>query len=229
MAAPLFGLMAAATLAACGVPPSGVIEAGEPASGMVSPGPMSPSPVTTSLFFLHDGDLTAYPRTTNTGSIAVAVRLLFEGPTAHESATATTELPRLSQASLVTTGDDGILSVQLPDETSPLSHRAMLQLVCTVAQVTPSLPMSQADAEAAERCRAQFLRAQRCPCTRRRMDHDAVGRRMPPHTPTGGTAGNPIQGYWCRTEAGRLRAPQRRTANRATKPPASRGCARGPL
>uniref|UniRef100_A0AAU3GWV4 GerMN domain-containing protein n=1 Tax=Streptomyces sp. NBC_01401 TaxID=2903854 RepID=A0AAU3GWV4_9ACTN len=149
MAAPLFGLMAAATLAACGVPPSGVIEAGEPASGMVSPGPMSPSPVTTSLFFLHDGDLTAYPRTTNTGSIAVAVRLLFEGPTAHESATATTELPRLSQASLVTTGDDGILSVQLPDETSPLSHRAMLQLVCTVAQVTPSLPMSQADAEAA--------------------------------------------------------------------------------
>ncbi|MEU8708193.1 hypothetical protein [Streptomyces sp. NPDC048565] len=150
MAALLSGLMAAATLTACGVPPSGVIEAGEPASGMFSPTPRPTWFVTTFLFFLHDGDLTAYPRRSDTASPAVAVRMLFEGPTARESATATTELPRMSQASRVRIGDDGILVVQLPDETSPLSHRAMLQLVCTVAPVAPSLPVPLADAEAAD-------------------------------------------------------------------------------
>ncbi|MEV0787202.1 hypothetical protein AB0I52_30410 [Streptomyces sp. NPDC050423] len=149
MAALLSGLTAAAALTACGVPPSGVIEAGGPASGMFSHSPRSSRPATASLFFLHDGDLTAYPRRTDAGGPEVVVRLLFEGPTASESATATTELPRMMDVSWVTTGDDGILSVQLTDEAAPLSRQAMLQLACTVAQVTPSRPVPPADAEAA--------------------------------------------------------------------------------
>ncbi|WP_436737906.1 hypothetical protein [Streptomyces sp. BBFR102] len=141
------GLLASAMLAACGVPPSGVIEAGEPASGMVSSDPRPSPPTTTSLFFLDDGELTAYPRTTGTGSLAVAVRMLFEGPTPRESVTATTELPRLSRASLVSLDDDGVLSVRLPDERSPLSHQGMLQLICTVALATPSLPVPLSEEE----------------------------------------------------------------------------------
>ncbi len=149
MAALLSGLTAAATLAACGVPPSGVIEAGEPASGMFSPSPGPPSPAAAVLFFLRDDELTAYRRSAEAGDSEAVVRLLFEGPTASESATATTELPRLTDASRVTTGADGILSVQLPDRAAPLSRRAMLQLVCTVAQAAPSLPLpAGADAAA---------------------------------------------------------------------------------
>lgn len=118
-------------------PPSGAIEAGEPASGIVSTSAPPSAPPTVSLFFLHDGDLTAYPRRTDdTGDLGAVVRLLFEGPTASESATATTELPHLTDAIRVSTGKDGSLSVQLPGVAAPLSHQAMLQLACTVA---PSL------------------------------------------------------------------------------------------
>ncbi|MFF4242863.1 hypothetical protein ACFYY2_00110 [Streptomyces sp. NPDC001822] len=145
MAALLFGLTAAAVLAACGVPPSGVIEAGGPATGMISPGPRPSSPTTT-LFFLRDGDLTAYPRMIGAGDLEAVIRLLFKGPTASESTTATTELPRLTDAFWVMTGDDGILTVQLADEADPLSRKAMLQLACTVAQTTPSGPEPPADA-----------------------------------------------------------------------------------
>ncbi|MFJ3143630.1 hypothetical protein ACIPJM_14410 [Streptomyces halstedii] len=31
-------------------------------------------------------------------------------------------------------GDDGVLTVQLPDDAAPLNHQAMYQLACTVTQ-----------------------------------------------------------------------------------------------
>ncbi|MDT0405791.1 MULTISPECIES: hypothetical protein [Streptomyces] len=134
-AALLSGLTAAAAVAltACGVPPSGVIEAGAPASGMFSPSAAPPSPpATVSLFFLRDGDLTPYPRRIDdVGNLEAVIHLLFEGPAANETATATTELPRLTDAPRVVVAD-GILFVQLPGKTVPLSRRAMLQLTCTV-------------------------------------------------------------------------------------------------
>jgi hypothetical protein len=134
-AALLSGLTAAAAVAltACGVPPSGVIEAGAPASGMFSPSAAPPStPATVSLFFLRDGDLTPYPRRIDdAGDIEAVVQLLFEGPAANETATATTELPRLTDAPRAEVAD-GILFVQLPGDTAPLSRRAVLQLTCTV-------------------------------------------------------------------------------------------------
>ncbi|WP_327295686.1 hypothetical protein [Streptomyces sp. NBC_01197] len=135
MAALLSGLTAAVTLAACGVPPTGVIETGEPASGMFSTSPQRSTAPTVSLFFLHDGNLTAYPRRTDdAGNFRAVVRLLFEGPTASEAATATTELPHLTDAPRVSTTEDGTLSVQLLGVRAPLNHQAMLQLACTVAQ-----------------------------------------------------------------------------------------------
>ncbi|WP_405913211.1 hypothetical protein OG760_23030 [Streptomyces sp. NBC_00963] len=147
-AALLFGLTSAVTLTACGVPPSGAIEAGEPASGIVSTSAPPSTPPTVSLFFLHDGDLTAYPRRTeDTEDLGAVVRLLFEGLTASESATATTELPHLTDAIRVSTGKDGSLSVQLPGVAAPLSHQAMLQLACTVAPslaTTAPLPKGEA-------------------------------------------------------------------------------------
>ncbi|MEV1025022.1 hypothetical protein [Streptomyces sp. NPDC050264] len=139
----LFGLTAAVTLAACGVPPSGVIEAGEPASGLFSPTSEPSAPATVSLFFLRDGDLTAYPRRIgDAGDVEAVVRLLFEGPTASEAATATTELPRLTGAPQVATGGAGALSVQLPGVAAPLNRQAMLQLACTVEQVALALAVA---------------------------------------------------------------------------------------
>lgn len=139
MAAPLCAITAAAVLTACGVPPSDVIEAGAPASGIVSPSPAPTStPATVSLFFLHDGSLQPYPRRTgDAAEIRTVVRLLFEGPTGNETATATTRLPRLKEAPRVTIADDGDLSVRLPDGTPSLSRQAMLQLTCTVAYAAP--------------------------------------------------------------------------------------------
>ncbi|WP_326756272.1 hypothetical protein OIE73_35915 [Streptomyces hirsutus] len=134
-AALLSGLtaVAAVALTACGVPPSGVIETGAPASGMFSPSPTPPStPATISLFFLRDGELMPYPhRIDDAGDLEAVVHLLFEASAANETATATTELPRLTDAPRVVVAD-GILFVQLPGETAPLSRRAMLQLTCTV-------------------------------------------------------------------------------------------------
>ncbi|MEV0263132.1 hypothetical protein AB0I49_17610 [Streptomyces sp. NPDC050617] len=124
------------TLTACGVPQSGVIEAGEPASGMFSASSQPPTPATVSLFFLRDGNLTAYPRRTgDAADLQAVVRLLFEGPTAAEAATATTQLPRLTDAPRLTTGDDGMLSIRLPGGAAPLSRQAMRQLACTVKTV----------------------------------------------------------------------------------------------
>ncbi|MFE6163314.1 GerMN domain-containing protein [Streptomyces sp. NPDC056486] len=129
------GLTAAVTLTACGVPPSDVIEAGEPASGMFSPSSQPPTPATVSLYFLDDGTLTTYPRRTDDATdLQAVVRLLFEGPTATEAATATTQLPHLTDAPRLTTGDDGMLSIRLPGEAAPLSRLAMRQLACTVNQ-----------------------------------------------------------------------------------------------
>ncbi|MFI1029427.1 hypothetical protein [Streptomyces sp. NPDC020951] len=128
----LIGLTAVLTLAACGVPPSDVIQAGPPASGMAAPRPKAPSVIR--LYFLHDGDLTPYPREVDDrGDLGVVVRLLFGGPTASEARTATTELPRLTDAPDVAIGGDLTISVRLPEGVPPLSHPAMLQLACTVA------------------------------------------------------------------------------------------------
>ncbi|MEV0302652.1 hypothetical protein [Streptomyces prasinus] len=135
-AALLSGLtaVAAVALTACGVPPSGVIEAGAPASGMFSPRATPPStPTTVSLFFLRDGELMPHPyQIDDAGDLEAVVHLLFEASAANEVPAATTELPRLTDAPRVAIADDGILSVQLPGETAPLSRRAMLQLTCTV-------------------------------------------------------------------------------------------------
>lgn len=151
-AALLFGLTAAVALTACGVPPSGVIEAGAPASGVFSPSSAPPSTsATVSLFFLNDGNLTPYPRRTDdAGDLGAVLRLLFEGPTATETTTATTDLPHLTGTPRVTIADDGVLSVRLPGEPTPLSRRAMLQLTCTVSHAAPSVPAAapRADAEA---------------------------------------------------------------------------------
>ena len=149
-AALLSGLtaVAAVALTACGVPPSGVIEAGAPASGMVSHSATPPStPTTISLFFLRDGELTSYPhRIDDAGDLEAVVRLLFEASAANEAATATTELPRLTDVPRVAI-DGGILSVRLPGETAPLSRRAMLQLTCTVNHAASLAPTADAEAD----------------------------------------------------------------------------------
>ncbi|MFE9169078.1 hypothetical protein ACFYNZ_06050 [Streptomyces kebangsaanensis] len=152
-AALLSGLtaVAAVALTACGVPPSGVIETGAPASGMFSPSATPPpTPATISLFFLRDGELIPYPRRIDdAGDLKAVVRLLFEGPAANETATATTELPRLTDAPGMAI-DSGILFVRLFGETAPLSRRAMLQLTCTVNHAASPVPTAapRADAEA---------------------------------------------------------------------------------
>ncbi|GAA2390513.1 hypothetical protein GCM10010420_12910 [Streptomyces glaucosporus] len=152
-AALLSGLTAAAAVAltACGVPPSGVIEAGAPASGMFSPGPApSSTPTTVSLFFLRDGELTPRPhRIDDAGDLEAVVRLLFEASAANEAPSATTELPRLTDVPRVA-NDGGIIFVELPGETAPLSRRAMLQLTCTVSHAASPVPTAvpRADAEA---------------------------------------------------------------------------------
>ncbi|WP_258037858.1 MULTISPECIES: GerMN domain-containing protein [unclassified Streptomyces] len=99
--------------------------------------------------------MTAYPRQTGDAEDPVAVvRLLFEGPTASEAETATTKLPRLSDASQVAIDDDGVLTVQFPDDAAPLSRQAMYQLACTVAQsavkVSHPLPLDAKAEEGAE-------------------------------------------------------------------------------
>ncbi|MFF3561357.1 hypothetical protein ACFYXS_15075 [Streptomyces sp. NPDC002574] len=134
-AALLVGLTAALTLAACGVPPSGVIQAGEPATGIQAPRPKPAGPAIAPFYFLHNGELAAYPRKFESpGDFAGVVGSLFDGPTAAESLTATTELPRLGPSPDVTLDAD-TLTIRLPDGIAPLSHPAMLQLACTVAQV----------------------------------------------------------------------------------------------
>jgi hypothetical protein len=119
---------------------------------MFPPAPAPPStPTTVFLYFLRDGNLTPYPRRTgDSGDLGAVVRLLFEGPTGRETATATTELPRLTEAPRVATAADGVLSVGLPGETTPLSRQAMLQLTCTVSRAAPSAltAVPRADAEA---------------------------------------------------------------------------------
>lgn len=132
----LTGLTAALTLAACGVPPSDVIQAGVPASGLSSPGATSPVPAAIPLYFLRDGDPTPYLRKVqDPGDLGAVVRLLFDGPTPSEAVTATTRLPRLTDAPDVTIDDSRTFSVQLPKDVPALSHAAMRQLACTLAHV----------------------------------------------------------------------------------------------
>ncbi|MFS4092559.1 hypothetical protein [Streptomyces sp. AF1A] len=89
-----------------------------------------------SLYFLHNGDLTPYPRKiADPGEASAVVRLLFGGPSKSEAATATTDLPRLTGVPKVEIGSDNTFIVQLPDDVSPLSRVAMRQLACTVAHV----------------------------------------------------------------------------------------------
>ncbi|MFD9520487.1 hypothetical protein [Streptomyces sp. NPDC059979] len=144
MTARLVGLAAALTLpltlTACGVPPSDVIQAGEPASGMLAPGPTPSAPAAVSLYFLDDGDLTAYPRKIgDPADLGAVVGWLFGGPTTSEAATATTELPRLKGTPEVTAGSGNTVSIRLPDDVGPLSRPAMLQLACTIAHTSGAL------------------------------------------------------------------------------------------
>ncbi|MEU1198656.1 hypothetical protein ABZ446_20750 [Streptomyces sp. NPDC005813] len=138
MTALLVGLAATLTLSACGVPPSGVIEAGEPASGILPSSPPS-VPVVVSLYFLHDGALKAYPRKmVDPVEVGTLMGQLFDGPTKSESVTATTQLPRLAETPEVTADSGNGVTIKLPDDAAPFSRSAVLQLACTVAQVSGS-------------------------------------------------------------------------------------------
>ncbi|MFF6982632.1 hypothetical protein ACFZAV_34315 [Streptomyces sp. NPDC008343] len=144
MTALLVGLGVALTPTACGVPPSDVIEVGEPASVVIPPSPKHAVLDVVSLYFLHDGELTAYPRKIgHSADLGTVVDMLFGGPTTSEAVTATTELPRLRDTQDLT-GPRGI-SVSLPSDVTALSHAAMLQLACTVAHVNGSLAARPAD------------------------------------------------------------------------------------
>lgn len=130
-------------LTGCGVPASDVIEAGGPASGMPGPAPTaSAAPAVVPLFFLTDGELTAYPRpAADAGDLTSVVRLLFEGPDEKERAmSATTDLPRLSGTPSVTVTDGVTVRVTLPDTPTPVSREALLQLTCTVRHASPPAP-----------------------------------------------------------------------------------------
>ncbi|MFD4588658.1 hypothetical protein [Streptomyces sp. NPDC058434] len=161
---PLVALAAALTLSACGVPPSDVIEAGEPASGVLVPGPTPSVPVVVSLYFLDDGELTAYPRRIDDpADLGTVVGRLFDGPTAIEAETATTELPRLTDAPKVTAGSGNGVTVGLPDDAAPLSRPAMLQLACTVAHASGAFTALPADAQRDGAFTAPPVGAQRPP------------------------------------------------------------------
>ncbi|MFJ8157085.1 hypothetical protein [Streptomyces sp. NPDC094468] len=140
VAAVLAGLAAGLTLAGCGVPPSGVIQAGPAASGITRP---DANPTTRSvvvLYFIHDGALRPYPRTVGSAADHRSVlAMLFDGPDAQESATATTMLPRLPSAPDVKTDGAGALVVRLPDDAGHPDHLALMQLACTVAGVAEPL------------------------------------------------------------------------------------------
>lgn len=132
----LVGLTITLMLGACGVSPSGVIEAGAPASGIVSPPALLPAPTSISLYFLHDGEPAPYTREFN-GDVALRTILgmLFDGPIANEAETATTQLPHLAVGPEVRIGSDKTIIIHLGEGTPPLSHLAMRQLQCTVADV----------------------------------------------------------------------------------------------
>ncbi|MGA5262763.1 hypothetical protein ACPCI0_21370 [Streptomyces griseoincarnatus] len=137
-------LMGLTALTGCGVPTSDVIEAGAPATGMPGPAPTEEpaAPATVPLFFLTDGELTAYPRpATDAADLTSVVRLLLEGPNEKEEAmSATTDLPRLSGAPSVTVTDGFTIAVTLPDTPTPVSREALLQLTCTVRYASPPSP-----------------------------------------------------------------------------------------
>lgn len=139
----LMALTGLTALTGCGVPVSDVIEAGGPASGMPGPAPTaSAAPAVVPLFFLADGELTAYPRpAADAGDLTSVVRLLFEGPNEKERATsAATDLPRLTGAPSVTVTDGVTVRVTLPDTPTPVSREALLQLTCTVRHAFPPAP-----------------------------------------------------------------------------------------
>ncbi|MEU2432046.1 hypothetical protein ABZ611_21475 [Streptomyces sp. NPDC007861] len=165
MTASLAGLAAALSLTACGVPPSDVIQAGEPASGMFSAAPKASAPVVVFLYFLDDGVLTAHPRTiAGPADLGTVVGALFGGPTPGETMTVTTELPRLTDAPVVTAGR-GVkdVSIKLPGDAAPFSRPAMLQLACTVAHVSRSLTAPSLDADPDGSPAAPAADAQRSP------------------------------------------------------------------
>ncbi|MEU9469707.1 hypothetical protein AB0D78_24325 [Streptomyces avermitilis] len=139
----LVGLTAALTLAACGIPTSDVIQAGAPASGIQPPSPRPAVPAAIPFYFLRNGELTPYVRKIGAPKgLGAIVGLLFDGPSPSEAVTATTELPRLRGAPEVTNYADNTSSIRLPKDVPALSHLAMLQLACTVAQVTlPGVPL----------------------------------------------------------------------------------------
>ncbi|MCP8710419.1 hypothetical protein [Streptomyces sp. AC04842] len=131
-------------LTGCGVPTSDVIEAGSPASGMPGPAPTEAAaePATVPLFFLTEGELTAYPRPAgDAADLTSLIRLLLEGPNEKEGATsATTDLPRLAGAPSVTLTDGATITVTLPDTPTPVSRTALLQLTCTIHYAATPFP-----------------------------------------------------------------------------------------
>ncbi|MGA5276971.1 hypothetical protein ACPCKL_24980 [Streptomyces cellulosae] len=134
-------------LTGCGVPASDVIEAGAPARGIPGPAPTEAvaEPATAPLFFLTEGELTAYPRPAgDAADLTSLIRLLLEGPNEKERATsATTDLPRLSEAPSVTLTDGATITVSLPNTSTPVSRTALLQLTCTIHYAaTPFVPPS---------------------------------------------------------------------------------------
>ncbi|MFQ3561255.1 hypothetical protein QZN11_31320 [Streptomyces gramineus] len=147
VAAVLAGLAAGLTVAGCGVPPSGVIQAGPAASGIPRPDANPSARSVVALYFVHDGALRPYPR--RVGDAAdqrSALAMLFDGPDAQESATATTLLPRLPSAPDVTIEGDGILAVRLPDAAGHPDHLGLMQLACTVAGIAEPLTAKPAGA-----------------------------------------------------------------------------------
>ncbi|MFJ4603785.1 hypothetical protein [Streptomyces griseoluteus] len=139
-AALLAGLVAAVTLAGCGVPTSGVIQAGPPASGM--PAVQPPRRYQVSLYFLGNGTMPqpyVHEVAATDGSLVRNVlSALFDGPSADESGTAGTDLPRVDRTPEVQTEDNGRTTViQFPKGVAALNHMAMLQLACTVGGLRP--------------------------------------------------------------------------------------------
>ncbi|MFF4897881.1 hypothetical protein [Streptomyces sp. NPDC001068] len=130
------GLAAGLTLAGCGVPESGVIQAGPAASGIHSPGATPVPPTVVALYFLHDGDLTPYPRKAgHPADFRSVLDMLFAGPDAAESTSAATELPRLPAPPEVVADGEHALTVRLPTGAGRPGYRALMQLTCTVAGV----------------------------------------------------------------------------------------------
>lgn len=124
----VFALVAAClvALAACGVRPSDAIPAGD--------APVQQATVRSTLYWVNDLGLVAYPRMTATKlGPQEAVSLLMGGPTPAESSFGMrTALPMGTHAVSVSIAQD-VMDVYLGVSVSTLSPQAVDQVVCTAA------------------------------------------------------------------------------------------------